>query len=92
MRVAGPAATVPRAAIGTYRNEETESTVTILEHEGRLELKTPHEQDEIVPLSRDLFRAGKFLIRFSPDSAGRVKSLDVTVGVVGGVWFDRQGQ
>ena len=83
---------VPRAAIGTYRNEDTESTVTVLEHEGRLELKTPHEQHEIVPVSRDLFRAGRFLIRFAPESGGRIQSFDVTVGSISGLRFDRQAE
>ncbi|HEY0158086.1 MAG TPA: serine hydrolase [Thermoanaerobaculia bacterium] len=87
---AGPSATVPRAALGAYRNVETESTVTILEREGRMELKTPHEQLEIVPVSRNLFRAGRFLLRFSPATGEQVLALDLTVGAVPNLRFDRQ--
>jgi CubicO group peptidase (beta-lactamase class C family) len=89
---ADSAATVPRESIGSYRNEDTESTLVVLEREGRLELKTPHEQAEIVPVSRDLFRAGRFLIRFTRQGGGRVTALNVTVGVVPSLLFERQGQ
>lgn len=87
---ADPAVTVPRDAIGSYRNEDTESTVIVSERDGRFELKTPHEQLDIIPVSRDLFLAGRFLLRLSRDSSGRVTSLKITVGSVPDLSFERQ--
>lgn len=87
---AGPGATVPRDALGSYRNEEIETTLVVLEREGRIELKTPHEQRELVPVARDLFRAGTFLLRFVRGDGGRITSLSVTSGVVPDLRFVRQ--
>jgi CubicO group peptidase (beta-lactamase class C family) len=87
---ADPAAVVRGDYLGSYRSEETGSTLLVSEREGRLELKTPHEQIEMEPVSRDLFRAGRFLVRFARRGGGRVTALNVTVGAVRDLQFERQ--
>lgn len=87
---ADPAASVPRELVGSYRSEDTDSTIVVLEREGRLELKTPNEQAEIIPVSRDLYRAGRFLVRVAREADGRIVSLRVTSGVVPDLPFARQ--
>lgn len=86
------AAIVPREAVGSYRSEDTESTIVVLERDGHLELKTPNEQSEIVPVSRDLYRAGRFLLRFERDAGSRIATIRVTSGVVPDLPFVRQSE
>jgi CubicO group peptidase (beta-lactamase class C family) len=88
---ADPAAIVRSDYVGSYQSGETESALLVSEREGRLELKTPNALIEMESVSRDLFRAGRFLVRFTRQG-GRVMALNVTIGGVRDLQFESQSQ